>query len=178
MLLAPLTPMSLVVSMRWPPAKWSPVSWCSERTIENLSVICAWLGIQLGDIEPRHAASGWLPDAAIFGRGVRLHVVHIHVARTAVQPDEDDGRVFCAVSSGRRLGLARRSCGRPRPAKPAAPTWRKLRRLSPSQLRGARPRSMRSMGWGLRGGVGKGDRGGQEAARQLVGMLAREVGGR
>ena len=32
-----LTPKSFVVSMRWPPAKWSPVLWCSERTIENLS---------------------------------------------------------------------------------------------------------------------------------------------
>ena len=50
---APLTPMSLVVSMRWPPAKWSPVSWCSERTIENLSVTFACFGIQLGDVEAR-----------------------------------------------------------------------------------------------------------------------------
>jgi hypothetical protein len=42
--LAPETPMSFVVIMRWPAAKWSPVSWCSERTIENLSVSRACFG--------------------------------------------------------------------------------------------------------------------------------------
>ena len=39
-----LTPMSLVVNIRCPPAKWSPVSWCKERTMENLSATLACLG--------------------------------------------------------------------------------------------------------------------------------------
>ena len=38
--------------------------------------------------------------AAVFCRGVRLHVVHFHVRRPAGEPDEDDGGV------GRMLGLA------------------------------------------------------------------------
>jgi len=41
---APLTPMSFVVSIRCPPAKWSPVLWCSDRTTENLSVTWACFG--------------------------------------------------------------------------------------------------------------------------------------
>ena len=97
LLLAPLTPMSLVVSMRWPPAKWSPVSWCSERTIENLSVTLACLREQLGDVEAGHVRADRLPDAAILGRGVRLHVVQVHVAGPAVEPDQDDGGVLGAA---------------------------------------------------------------------------------
>ena len=111
MLLTPLTPMSLVVSMRWPPAKWSPVSWCSERTIENLSVMLGLLGVKLGDVEAGHARADRLPDAAILGRGVRLHVVHVHVARAAVEPDQDDRGVL-GVPSGEWLMCVVGAAGR------------------------------------------------------------------
>ena len=132
-LLAPLTPMSLVVSMRWPPAKWSPVSWCSERTIENLSVMLGLLGEQLGDVEAGHARADRPPDAAVLLRGVGLHVVEVHVAGTAVEPDEDDRGVARAAGAGAIGAGLRARRGRPRLAMPATPSCRKLRRFMPSQ---------------------------------------------
>ena len=59
------------------------------------------LRIQLGDVESRNPAADRLPQAAVLGRRVRLHVVHVHVAGTAVEPDEDDGGVLrCANARG------------------------------------------------------------------------------
>src|SRR5262249_28469752 len=51
-------------------------------------------GEQLGDVEARHPGSDRLPDAAVLRRGLRLHVVQVHVARPAVQPYQDDRRVL------------------------------------------------------------------------------------
>ena len=80
------------------------------------------LGEQLGDVEAGHAGADRLPDAAILGRGVRLQVVHVHVAGAAVEPDQDDGGVLFRrpraipsraqrVAAGRRWPCRRRRVG-------------------------------------------------------------------
>src|SRR5207302_9673119 len=48
-------------------------------------------GEELGDVEAGHARANRLPDAAIFFRGLGLHVVEVDVAGAAVEPEEDDG---------------------------------------------------------------------------------------
>jgi len=44
----------------------------------------------LADIKPRHVRGDGTKLAAIVGGSVGLQVVHLHVGRTARQPDEDD----------------------------------------------------------------------------------------
>src|SRR5207253_111719 len=125
-LLAPLTPMSLAVSMRWPPAKWSPVLWCSERTTENLSVTRACRGnsslmskpgtrVRIGRQMPRYSAgasgfrsyrSMWLGPPSS-----HIRITDVFLVGPAEAADSD---------------FARRSCGRPTAAMPATPSWRKL----------------------------------------------------
>ncbi len=55
---------------------------------------------QFGHLEARHVGADRVPDAAIFRRGERLHVVRVHVARTAVQPQQDHRRVLLARAAG------------------------------------------------------------------------------
>ena len=134
MLLAPLTPMSLVVSMRWPPAKWSPVSWCSERTIEKRLVMRACLGkssvtskpgtrVRIGFQMPRYSAgaSGFMSYMSMWPGPPSSQIRMTEVFVTLLVPKLDCSRARMAI------------CGKPRPAKPATPSLRKLRRFMPSQ---------------------------------------------
>ena len=62
------------------------------------------LGEQLGDVEPGHPRADRLPDAGVLLRGVRLHVIKVHVPRPAVEPDQNDRRVLAAVLARLLLG--------------------------------------------------------------------------
>src|SRR5581483_5889868 len=58
----------------------------------------------LADPHARDVGADRPPEPAVLGRGVGLQVVEVHVARAAVEPDQDDARVLRRVAgAGRRL---------------------------------------------------------------------------
>ena len=50
-------------------------------------------GHEFTDLDARDIRGDWLEDASVLGGSVGFHVVHLHVRRTAWEPDEDDGSV-------------------------------------------------------------------------------------
>ncbi len=62
---------------------------------------------QLGDLEAGDDGGDGLPDPPILVGGLGLHVIHVHVTRPAVEPDEDD-RGLLLRHPLRRRGLLRR----------------------------------------------------------------------
>ena len=87
-------------------------------------------GQQFADIEAGHLGADRLEVAAIFGRGVRLHVVRFHVRRPARQPQEDH-RGVRRGSPGFLRGRARTSrFERPAPPRASEPSLRNSRRDS------------------------------------------------
>jgi hypothetical protein len=61
-----------------------------------------------GDVDAGDVRVDRVEFAAIFGRGVGLEVVHLHVRRPAGQPDEDDGIVGGRIAGFVRAKLPRR----------------------------------------------------------------------
>ena len=61
-------------------------------------------GQQFADVEATDTGADGPEDAAVFFRGIRLHVVHFHMGRATGQPDEDHGRV--GGGSGRLCSLS------------------------------------------------------------------------
>src|SRR5207253_2645566 len=135
-LLAPLTPMSLVVSIRCPAAKWSPVLWCSDRTMENLSVTLACLGyssvtskpgtfVLMGFQRPRYSAgaSGFMSYMSMWP-GPPSNQIRMTDVFLVAEPE---------------ASLARRTWARLADPIPATPAWTKLRRDIPSQYRSETP---------------------------------------
>ena len=53
-------------------------------------------GEELADLHAGDVGLDRPPDAAVLGRGLGLHVVHVHVPGPAVEPEEDDGGVLLA----------------------------------------------------------------------------------
>ena len=60
------------------------------------------LGKKLADLHAGDVRPDRPPDATVFGRRVGLEIVEIHVARTAIEPEEDHCRVLRRPASGRR----------------------------------------------------------------------------
>ncbi len=89
------------------PPPWSAKVWAIERMI---SVLVRALGVErheFADVEAGDVGRDGVKGAAVFGRGVRLHVVHVEVRRAAREPDEDhrgvEPRVETAADA--RLGF-------------------------------------------------------------------------
>src|SRR5205823_13230914 len=57
-----------------------------------------------------------LHGAAVFRRGVQLQVVGVHVRRTAVEPDQNDGGVAGGTVAGRSLGAPAQEIGQGQPS--------------------------------------------------------------
>ncbi len=129
---APLAP-PRPVSIRCPPAKWSPLLWYSDRTIENRSARCACRGnssvnsnpgtfVRMGFQIPRYSAgaSGFMSYMSMCpgppSSQIRMTDVFLP------PPSGDPSRAFKIV-------------GNPTDAIPARPTCTKLRRVRPSQYR-------------------------------------------
>src|SRR5688500_11180076 len=53
---------------------------------------------ELRDFHSRHVRFDWAPQAAVFRRGLGLHVVRVHVPRPAVEPKQNDRRVFARLA--------------------------------------------------------------------------------
>ena len=60
------------------------------------------LGKKLADLHAGDVRPDRPPDATVFGRRVGLEIVEIHVARTAIEPEEDHCRVLRRPASGSR----------------------------------------------------------------------------
>lgn len=61
------------------------------------------LGEQFGDLDARHVGVDRLPQATVLDGGLGLHVVHIEVARAAIEPDQNNGGGLLARGLGFRL---------------------------------------------------------------------------
>ncbi len=123
-----------VIIQRWPFSCVAPVRWCRLRISATLSIMRRHQREVLADLDAGDVGRDRLELAAHLGRGVGLHVPGIELAGRADQEDRDaiadiaaaDRSTAPAASSRIRLGSII-------PARPAEPTCRKLRRVTPLQ---------------------------------------------
>ena len=95
------------------------------------------LGQQLGDLHAGHGRRDRLERPAKLGRSVGLGVVGLVLRRPAVEPDQDHRSVARPALAGRPSPQrrARSRLASVSPVAPRHPTFKKPRRLSPSQRR-------------------------------------------
>ena len=96
-------------------ASQHPVTTCKvisavmmERT-NNGKLVCD-PGLQrekFCDFHSWNVGGDWLPDATIFRRSFRLHVVSVHMSRAAIEPEQNDRGVFGGFACRLRLLFCR-----------------------------------------------------------------------
>ena len=66
-----------------------------ERT-DNGELVCdfrlQWK--EFSNLHSRNIGRDWFPDATIFRRSFRLHIVSVHMSRAAIEPEQNDRGVF------------------------------------------------------------------------------------
>ena len=91
----------LPVSTSIEPSLCDDIVWCSDRTTARR--LATPLGLereQLADVHARHGGADRAERPAVLGRGVRLGVVGLELARPAPHPEQDDRRVRRGAGAG------------------------------------------------------------------------------